>query len=108
MVPNAVEAGEVAYPFGDGVVGRGGRTGALGDDEEIFGGMLGGDKFENLGFVAGPFEEQGAESIGHEFGLTFLKDSVAKSVGEHGGEQAVGDEFPFGSREKRSASGHRR
>lgn len=93
LLPNTVEAGEVAKPHGDGVVGRGGRMGALGNDEEIFGGVLSGDEFENFGFVAGPLEEQGAERIGHELGLTFLKDSMAKSVGEHGGSNQLGTNF---------------
>ena len=59
----------------------------------FFGGVLGGDEFENFCFVAGPIEEQGAESIGHELGLAFLKDSVAKSVGEHGRSDQLGTNF---------------
>ncbi len=84
----AVEGGEGADAVRAGVVGGAGRTGADGGDHEVFRGVLGGDEFEDLGAVAGPFEELGAEGIGREFGVAFLENPVAQGIGEdrRGGE----------------------
>lgn len=80
---DAVESGEGADALGAGIVGLTTGRGALGDDQEVFRGVLGGDEFKDFGFVAGPFEELSAEGVGDEFGLAFLKDAVAQGIGEN-------------------------
>ena len=76
VVFDAVEAGEGADFFG-GEVGVGAAVAGLDrGDHEVFRGVLGGDEFEDLGFVAGPFEELGAEGVGDEFGVAFLENAV--------------------------------
>ena len=78
LVADAVESGEGADALGAGIVGLTTGRGALGDDQEVFRGVLGGDEFKDFGFVAGPFEELSAEGVGDEFCLAFLKDAVAQ------------------------------
>ena len=46
-----------------------GRVGDfLGADHEVFGGVLGGDEFDDFGFVAHDAEDLGAEGVGGEVG----------------------------------------
>lgn len=84
MMADTVEGGKGAETLGDGVFGSPGWTGPLGGNHEIFRGVLGGDEFKDLGFIAGPFEELGAEGVGGEFGLALLENAVAQRIGEHG------------------------
>jgi hypothetical protein len=88
LVPDAVESGEGTNALGAGIVGLTTGGGTLGDDQEVFRGVLVGDEFEDFGFVTGPFEELGAEGVGDEFGMAFLKDAVAQGIGQNrwGGE----------------------
>ena len=58
--------GFAAYAFG------------CGGDHHVFGSVLGGDELEHLGFVAFGFEQQGADAIGHYFGLALFEDTVAQ------------------------------
>jgi hypothetical protein len=93
LLADAVEGGELAEAGGAGVVGLAAGGDALGDDQEIFRRVFGRDEFEDFGFVAGPFEELGAEGIGDELGLAFLEDTVAEGVGEDVGRGELSANF---------------
>ena len=55
--------------------------------------MLGRDKLEDFSFVAGPFEELGAEGVGDELGLAFLENTVTERVGQNIGRGELGADF---------------
>ena len=88
LMADAIERGEITKARRAGSVAGG--MGLDGGDHQIFGGVLGADELEDLRFIAGPFEELGAEGVGHELGLAFLKNSVAEGVGEDGGGGELG------------------
>ena len=93
LVADAIEGRESAEMVSRGIVGGAGRARADRGDHEILRGVLGGDEFEDFGFIAGPFEKLGAESVGDEFGLALLKYAVAQGAGEDGRGGELGAEF---------------
>lgn len=46
-------------------------------DHQVFSGVFGGDELKNFRAVSGPFEEERAQGVGDEFGLSLLKDTVS-------------------------------
>ena len=93
--------------------GRGGRIAGRADldggDHQVLGGMFGRDELEYLGPVAGPFEQLGAQGVGDEFRVTFLENSMAQRVGQHGRGGELGAEFLLaagGNDDERRARGN--
>ncbi len=78
LFADAVERGESADALGEGGVGPAGATGLDRGDHEVLRGVLSGDELEDLGAVTRPFEQHGAEGVGHEFGLALLEDPVTQ------------------------------
>ncbi len=93
LAADAVESGEGADASGKGVVWRAAWSHFDGGEHEIFGGVLGGNELEDLGAIAGPFQQHGAQGVGHEFGLTFLENPVAQRIGQHGGSGELRAKF---------------
>jgi len=98
VMADAVERRECAQTGGARVGEIAARRGALGDDQKIFGGVLGRDELEDLGLVAGPFEKLGAPGRRSRTGLAFLENAVAQRVGEDGWHGELGPDFLLAAR----------
>lgn len=87
-----IESHEFAesYPEGGGVERF---WAAMGSDEEIFAGMLWGNEFEDGRFISMDFEEEGADSVGEDFGVTSGENAVAEDILEERWRSDFGAEF---------------
>ena len=105
LVANAVKRGEIAQAPGAGVGSGPGATGLDGRNHHVLCRVLRGDELKDLGAVAGPFEQLGAQRIGDKFRLALLKNSVVQGVGEdrRGGE--LRPEFLLAARRHHEQSG---
>ena len=78
--------GYVEEGFEGGVFFEEIEVGGVGDfwgaDHEVFGGVLGGDEFDDFGAVAHDAEDLGAEGVGGEVGEAVVEDAVVVEGGE--------------------------
>ena len=96
LLPDAVKTRELTQVCGAGWIA--GSMRLDGGDHEVFGGVFGGDKLENLCAVARPFEQLRAQGIRDKLRLPFLENAVAQGVLQYGGRRELGAELLLATR----------